>query len=55
MALPFLSTYRGGGIRGKTCDSCYLAIKINHLKSFDMQTIYAIPGEFSKVMTMAIA
>jgi len=32
---------------------CYFPLVSGDLKSFDIRTIYAIPGEFSEVLTMA--
>ncbi len=55
MALSLLvsPTYSGSGILLKSCVTCYVQTKSEDLKSYDMQTISAIPGEFSEVMTMA--
>jgi len=47
------SKYCNSSIWANTCDSCYFSLNSRGLKSYEMQTISAIPGEFSEVMTMA--
>jgi hypothetical protein len=43
----------GTGPWEKNFAFCYFVCKSEDSKSYDMQNIHAIPGEFSEVMTMA--
>jgi hypothetical protein len=54
MALPFLSsTYSGLGILAKSCVICYVGGKSVGPKSYEIQTISAIPAKISEAMRMA--
>ena len=47
------ATYGGVPVWAEPFEICYFTCIFKDLKSFDMQTIYAIPGEISEIKTMA--